>query len=256
MKPFIIGLDIGGTKITGLVFNGRKTVKELTVVTPKKLKGFQNSLKSLLDFLSFKRKIKAVGIGIPGATNDKGMVVYSPNVEYLVGFNLKRFLKSLKYGPVIIENDVNCFALAESFFGQGKKFDSLIGLTLGTGIGGGIIINKKLYRGAHGSAGEPGHTLADFEHDFEYYFQRARNQKDYILIGKLLGKLIANLINLLDPQAIILGGTVAQAKSKIILPAAVREARKYILNPIVRPKVLISNLQNAGALGAALLWHK
>ena len=256
MKPFIIGLDIGGSKISGVVYNGQRVTREMTIATPKNLKGFQNSLKSLLNFLSFKRKIKAMGAGIPGATDDKGMVVYSPNVKYLTGFNLKRFFESLKYRQVIIENDVNCFVLAEKRLGKGKKFKNFIGLTLGTGIGGGIIINKELYRGEHGSAGEAGHMLANFKNDFEFYFQKAKNKKDYLLIGKLLGKLVANLINLLDPQAIILGGTVAQAKSKIILPTAVREAEKYILNPIVRPKVLISNLQNAGALGAALLWHK
>ncbi len=247
-----IGLDIGGTKINGSVFDGKKVVRQKVLVTPKKLKDFRYSLGHLLNFLNADHKIRFVGVGIPGIADKKGVVSYSPNMRYLTGFNIQSFIGSLKY-RCVIDNDAKCFALAESRFGKGRGYRSFIGLTLGTGIGSGIIINKQLYRGANGSAGEAGHMMADANYSYEFYFQKLRHSNKYRKMGIFLGRLFADLINLLDPEVVILGGTVALRQGEKMLPVAIREAKKYILNPKARPELLLSNLKNAGAIGAALL---
>lgn len=250
----IIGLDIGGSKITGIVFDCKKAVKDLTVPTPKNLQGFKRSLKKFLASLLSSETIKAIGAGIPGAIDGKGRVVYAPNMKFLVGFNLIKFCRSFGFKEIKIENDANCFALAEAFLGQGRKLENFIGITLGTGIGGGLVLNGRLHRGVHGSAGEVGHTMADSARTYEFYFQKHRRAKNYHALAKLLGRMFADVYNLLDIEAIILGGSVSKSASRF-LPLAISEARKFILNKQIAPKILISKLKNAGALGAALLFN-
>src|SRR3990167_1179644 len=147
----VIGLDIGASKIAGIIFDGKKAVKDLTIVTPKNLSGFKYSLLKLVKFLSLNAKIK-----------------------FLVGFNLLKLLKSLGTKKAVIENDANCFALAEARIGQGRKLKNFIGITLGTGMGGGLISNGKRYRGMRGSAGEVGHMMANKHQDYEKSFQKLR----------------------------------------------------------------------------------
>lgn len=254
MAKFTIGLDIGGTKITGVVSDGVHVVRELTVATPKTIKEFKLSLVKLLSFLSTGREIFGVGVGVAGIVNSKkGSVTAAPNVKMLSKFNLVSFIKEQGYGSVVIENDANCFALAESVFGKGKIYENFIGITLGTGIGGGIIVNKQLYSGSHGSAGEVGHGMADFKNDSEHYFQKARDKKDMVKMGEVLGLLFANVFNILDIEAIVLGGTVASRHGKQFLPTALKIAKKHVLNKSGFPKVVVSTLKNSAAVGAALL---
>lgn len=253
MAIYTIGLDIGGTKITGVVSDGKNIVRELTVSTPKTKKLFTQSIKKLLEILSTGRQIRSVGVGVAGLVNKSGVVTASPNNKFLQKFPLQKFVKSQGFTQVRVENDANCFALAESVYGKGKQFKNFIGITLGTGIGGGIIVAKKLYAGSHKSAGEAGHVMADFKHDSEHYFQKARDKKDYEKMGEVVGILFANVANLLDVDAIILGGTVAIKNGRLILPTALRTAKKHVLNKTGFPKVIISSLKNGPALGASLL---
>lgn len=249
---YIIGFDIGGSKITGIVFDGRKIVKDLTVATPKNLKGFTKQMKQLVAFLSASKIIKTVGVGIPGGVDKAGRVIYAPNMKFLVGFNLNKFCRALGLRKIKIENDANCFALAEARLGQGRNLKNFVGITLGTGIGGGLISNGRLYSGMHGSAGEVGHMMADEKQTYEFYFQRRCRAKNYHALGKLLGRMFADVYNLLDVGVIVLSGSVVKSASQF-LPSALGEARRHILNRQIKPKILVSRLKNAGALGAALL---
>lgn len=256
MAKYTIGLDIGGTKITGIVSDGKSIVRELTVATPKTKKLFTVSIKKLLDILSTGRQISTVGVGVAGLVNKSGVVTASPNIKYLQKFPLQKFVKSYGFKMVRVENDANCFALAESMYGKGKQFKNFIGITLGTGIGGGIIVGKRLYVGSHKSAGEAGHVMADFKHDSEHYFQKARDKRDYVKMGEVVGVLFANITNLLDVDAIILGGSVALRNGKQMLPHALRTAKKHVLNKSGFPKIIISSLKNGPALGASLLTNE
>lgn len=253
----VIGLDIGGTKITGVVYDGKKIVRQITVATPGNLKDFKDSLSKLVEFLAYGRHIVGVGIGVAGIINhEKYTVQYSPNISYLQYFNFKQFFTLLGYSSLSVENDANCFAYAEAHHGKGKKFKNFVGITLGTGIGAGLVARGKLYRGSHGSAGEAGHTMADFKYDAEHYFQRARDKQDFTFMGEVVGNLFANIMNLLDVDGIVLGGTVATKYHKKFLPPALEHAKKHIMNKAIKPKIVISSLKNAGALGAALLLHQ
>lgn len=253
MEKHVIGLDIGGTKITAIVFDGRKQIKGLTVLTPKKMAVFKSRLKELVEFLAADQAILGIGIGVAGIIDSKrGIVEYSPNLKFINGFNFVEFFAGTKI-KIQVDNDAKCFALAEARFGQGRRFKNFMGLTLGTGIGGGIIMDGQVYRGAHGSAGEVGHMLADSFKTFEQRFQKARDRKDYLKLGKMIGALCADIINLLDVEALILGGTVAKKYHRQFLPRALKEAKQHLLNKKIKPRVLVSKLDNAGALGAALL---
>lgn len=254
MTRNVIGLDVGGTKITGIVHDGKKVVRELTVATPRTLAGFKTQLKKLLDNLSYGKDAQAVGVGVAGIVYpESGNVQFSPNLKFLHNFKFQKFLESLGYERVHVENDANCFAYAELKLGKGREFTDFVAVTLGTGIGAGIIAGGQLYRGAHNSAGEPGHMMADFKYDSEHYFQVARNKRDYKRMGEVIGLLLANIMNVLDVEAIVLGGSISQLYHKQFLPEALKVSKVHILNKQIKLKVAVSTLKNGGALGAAML---
>ena len=254
MAKNIIGLDVGGTKINGIVFDGKKVLRTLNIPTPKSLKEFKHSAQKLVEFLSAGRNIYGLGVGQAGIISpNSGLGVYNPNMKFLLGFNSKKFYEDLGIKKVKLENDANCFALAEAHMGKGKNFKNFIGITLGTGIGGGIIYDKKIYSGSHNGAGEVGHIMADFKHDSEYYYQIHRNRKDFKKLGESVGILFANVINLIDVEAIVLGGSVSTSHSKQFLKFALSTAKKHVVSSGSMPKVVVSNLKFAGAIGAALL---
>jgi len=253
----IIGFDIGGTKVSGIVWDGKKVVKDIKLLTPKTMSEFKITLKEMALFLNQSKKAKKIGVGVAGSIDRKnGTVVNSPNLKIINGFNFKTFFKELKFQEVRVENDANCFALAEARLGQGKNFKNFIGITLGTGIGGGLISQGRIYEGMHGGAGEVGHMPADFNHSYEQLFQRARDKKNYKLLQKTLGNLFVSVTRAIDMEAIILGGSVALKESRKFLPQAMRVLKQKLKHKRLFPKVLISKQKNAGAVGAALLFEK
>lgn len=160
-----IGIDFGGTKIAaGLADQKGKLISKITVKTLKTDNStvIFSQLIEVIETLkkrAGKRKIKAIGMGIPGQVDSKGRIFNMPNVLALVGKNVLSELKKIIKIPVVIENDANAAALAELKYGAGKNLDSFIYITVSTGIGGGIILNKKLYTGANRTAGEIGHMV-------------------------------------------------------------------------------------------------
>ena len=164
---YAIGVDLGGTNIKiGIVTDKGKLIKKTSVKTeaeagPKKvISNIQKGIEEIL--IQNKYKIQGIGIGCPGVVSTKkGIVESAPN---LPGW------KNIKLGPIIknkfdykihLENDANAAAIGELIFGAGKKLESFIMVTLGTGVGGGIVFNKKIFRGEFGAAGEIGHISID-----------------------------------------------------------------------------------------------
>ena len=249
----IIGLDIGGTKISGVVYCGGKIIKELTIVTPKNLTDFKISILKLVDFLSAEIKLSGIGIGMAGQIDKaKGVIVRSPNMGFAKNFNMVKFFNENGYKNVKVDNDANCFTRAELILGQGKALTNFIALTLGTGIGGGIVINKQIYRGLNNSGAELGHIILNGEY-LEAGFQKARDKHNDQHLGVLLGQAFAGFINIFEPQAIILGGGVSTDKKRHFIPLIQKEIKKFIFNEKANTKIIVSKLKNAGALGAALL---
>lgn len=164
-KDVYIGVDVGGMSLkgAGVLFDG--TIIEKTVISTNNQKGnevFEKILKELVTILvnklSENYNIKGIGIGVPGICNiNKLIVEYAPNLK-LEKCDVNKCLSSFNL-PIYISNDANVAALGEARFGAAKEFKDSIFLTLGTGVGGGVIINGKLFEGFEGKGTELGHMV-------------------------------------------------------------------------------------------------
>ncbi len=163
---YYIGVDIGGMSIkTGIVNEkgeiiAKEAFKTLSISPSEQMKKVSDTVNNLLEKTGIKRtEIKGIGVGCPGAINGvKGIVSYSANLKWH-DFNLKSELEKFSGLTVRVGNDADAATLGEFMFGAAKGYSDVVMLTVGTGIGGGIIINKKLYEGSRGMAAELGHTV-------------------------------------------------------------------------------------------------
>lgn len=163
LKKTILGVDIGGTKIAcALVSNGRLVTPIYNDKTPKG----ENILKVVCDFFErFSKKYLIAGIGIStaGMVSDDGRIVGSTgNIPGWEGTKVKEFLQKKYRLPLVVENDANSAAYAEYQIGSSKGANPLLMITLGTGVGGGVVVNGKLVRGAHFAGGEIGHIKLSY----------------------------------------------------------------------------------------------
>lgn len=181
----------------------------------------------------FNESVVGIGIGVPSLVDVKKGVVLNPtNIPSWHKVHLKDILESQFNIPAYINNDANCLALGEKYFGNAKDFENIAGITLDTGMGVGIIINGKLYSGRNAGAGEFC-SIPYREHDYEYYcntqyFERkydlkhevllARARKNdkialalYEMFGTDLGNAIKTIMYALDPDAIVIGGQISEA---------------------------------------------
>ena len=166
---YIISIDTGGTKTLAGVLNTAEGIIA-RIKRPAEIggnsKGYVNSIVEIVNDLIEKtklkkRNIKAVCIGIPGALNPHtGIVSMAPNLG-LINFNIREKLHKKISIPILIENDVNLGALGSHTFGGAKKSVNMMAVFIGTGVGGGLIIDGKIYRGTSYSAGEIGHIILD-----------------------------------------------------------------------------------------------
>ncbi|MFB7266550.1 ROK family glucokinase, partial [Streptomyces nojiriensis] len=153
-----IGVDIGGTKIAAGVVDEEGTILETyKVPTPPTADGVTEAICAAVSEVSSNHTIEAVGIGAAGYVDDKrATVLFAPNINWRHE-PLKDKVEQRIGLPVVVENDANCAAWGEYRFGAGQGHDDVICITLGTGLGGGIIIGNKLRRGRFGVAAEFGH---------------------------------------------------------------------------------------------------
>lgn len=168
-EKYAIGVDLGGTSIKlGIVSNKGKIVRKYSLETladkgPEAvITQIKKGIKELLRE-GKKYKINGIGIGSPGVVSvRKGTVENPPNFNNWKKVNLVKIIEKEFKKKTVIENDANAAAIGELMFRPGKKLDDFIFVTLGTGVGGGIILNGKIFRGETGGAGEIGHTTIDF----------------------------------------------------------------------------------------------
>ena len=152
----VIGIDLGATNIRGAVVTGDTLshIVSARIHSDGTVEDVLNDVYQVVDAL-MDNSIKAIGIGVPSVVDVKEGIVY--DVLYIPSWkevHLKQLLEERYHIPVFVNNDANCFAVGEYHFGKGKGVDSMIGLTLGTGLGAGVIINNKLYAGFNCGAGE------------------------------------------------------------------------------------------------------
>ncbi len=230
----ILGVSFSGnTLLVGKVKNSKLTK---SIIRKIHNKGSEEEI--LAELISaiydvFDDEITGIGIGVPSLVDVKNGIVY--NVQKIPSWrevHLKDILESYFEVKVYINNDANCFAIGEKYFGNAKEYENVLGLIIGTGVGAGIIFKGHLYSGTNCGAGELG-SLPYREHDFEYYcsksyfeikygmkfellLKRALN-KDKIALavfeqyGYDLGNLIKTILYTTDPEIIILGGTISNA---------------------------------------------
>jgi len=168
---YAIGVDLGGTSIKlGIVTNTGKLINKISKRTeaekgPKTvLENIKRGIRELAVTTSKnKLRIEGIGIGCPGVvTPGKGIVENPPNLPGWSKVNVGKIISQEFKKRVHVDNDANAAAIGELTFGSGRKFKSFVMITLGTGVGGGIIMNKKIYHGDFGAAGEIGHISIDY----------------------------------------------------------------------------------------------
>ena len=156
-----IGIDLGGTKTEGILLDDNFEIIERTRVKTNQQEGYSSILdliKNLVDDLRQKTDQKtSLGICTPGSLSKKSGLIKNSNTQCLIGKDLKTDLENIFKHDISIENDANCFALAESKLGVAKNFDVVFGVIMGTGVGGGLIINDHIHNGRTNIAGEWGH---------------------------------------------------------------------------------------------------
>lgn len=291
---YSIGIDVGGTKISaGLVYSN-KIIKKIKIPTERE-KGKNKVIKNILKSISLvsdkieKKKIEKIGIGLAGPINhEKGILEIAPNIEGLKNFPVKKVIEKVTGIKTIVENDAKCNAYAQSKY---FKCKNLLCFTLGTGVGGGIIIDGKIYHGMD-YAGELGHMVIDYrgpkcscgnngcleeycsgrsiERLAKKYFGRIIDpltvqrmaesgnkiaMQIYSEFGTYLGIGLANYVNIFNPEIIVIGGGIGRAY-KLFLPEAIKEMKKRAFKvSSSKVKVLPSKLEvdEAGIIGASLL---
>ena len=163
MKNRVVGIDIGGTNLRAALINKNGNIIKRLSIPSGADKGIDLVVENLGNLIAEIRKgegVDGLGVGIPGIIDSaKGIVTQAPNILHVHNFPFRDVLMA-KIGkdiPVFVENDANCAALGELWMGAGENVNSLVLLAIGTGLGGGIILNRKLWRGTDGMAGEVGH---------------------------------------------------------------------------------------------------
>ena len=302
MGPVVIGVDLGGTNLRTALVSQNGDVADKVKEPTRASDGHAKVVRKLIENIKLQQdralrdgiKIAAVGVGAPGVIHaETGVVVKSPNFPDWNNLPLKKELEIALALPVSIENDANAAALGEQWRGAGRGLASMIFLTLGTGVGGGIVLDGRIWPGADGMAGEIGHMtiipdgrkcgcgnigclemyassrgiVMTYQErsarlqviTSEEIYQAARDG-DALAgdvmndMGRLLGIGIANLINIFNPEMIVIGGGVKDAWP-LFMEAVREEIKKRAFEyPAARTQIVPSVLgDDAGMIGAAAL---
>ena len=269
-----IGVDLGGTKIkAGTRKNDNITDIQFALLRDKdSLESTLNQLKALIASL-INPDVKGIGIGVPSVVDvEKGIVYDVVNIPSWKKVELKDILEEEFKLPVAVNNDANCFALGEHKFGKAKAFRNVIGITIGTGLGAGVIVNNELYNGSNCGAGEIG-MLSYLDENYEHYcsssffdvihqtnaletFKKAEAGDATALsvwseFGGHIGNALKAVVYAFDPDAIVLGGSIAKAYA--YFSQAMMDALQDFAYPqsIKKLKILKSENEDITLLGAS-----
>ena len=284
-----LGIDLGGTKTEAVLID-----ENLKVINKKRIQTPQNNYQKILDSITslvneISKNVENYSIGIctPGAISKQTGVIKNSNTQCLIGKSFQEDLEQNLNQKISMENDANCFAMAEATMGAAKDFDLVFGVILGTGVGGGIVIDKKLYPGRTNIGGEWGHHTLHREGN-SCYCGKCGCVETYIsgpalenqwkkLTGesKILPEIImdldnengkkwkneflenfgyglANVIDILDPDAVVLGGGLSNID--FLYTEGKESVHSKVFSDLVDTPILKNQLgDSAGVFGACML---
>ena len=289
-----IGIDLGGTKIEGIVLD--KNLSEIfrKRISTEQEKGYEKILENIAGLYKdlcdhIKNKPHTFGIGTPGAISSRTGLMKNSNTICLNGRTFKVDLENKLSRKILIENDANCFAMAEAIKGAGKGKKIVFGVIMGTGCGGGIVYQGKVVTGRQSIAGEWGHMSID-PHGPDCYCGKKGCVETYISGGGIenrykdltgvkislvdimkkyrsrdpdaikiildffenFGRSLSNLINILDPDIIVLGGGLSNIDE--LYTSGIDQVKKYIFNDSLETEIVKNQYgDSAGVWGAALI---
>lgn len=316
MSEFFLGVDLGGTKILTAVSDKEGNILARAKLPTRAVEGQKRVINNIIFTIEKvlneaeleKKDIVRIGIGSPGPLNTKEGIIYENANLPWKNVHIVKIIEDLTGIPVVLENDANAAALGEKWFGAGKEADDMVYVTISTGIGGGIIINKKVYHGINDIAGEVGHIIIDPEGPvcgcgrrgcFEALAsgtavnrmgkEAVKNQQKTVLLeltennpeninggiiaeaarmgdkvaqeiwnktGYYLGMGLTNLLHILNPPLLVLGGGVMNAGELIINPmkkSLKQFAYESVINSTeIRLAVLGDDVGVKGAVAVAL----
>ena len=293
-----IGIDLGGTKIEGIVVDDNyKTIARKRIPT-NQASGYDSILESIKIlcmqlaaktsvFTQESTKFTSIGVCTPGALSLDSGLIKNSNTQCLIGKDLQNDLKNILHQDVSIENDANCFALAEAKLGVGKDYDVVFGVIMGTGVGGGIIINGKIHHGRTNIAGEWGHNCLHNEGNncycgnkgcVETYISGPALEKNWHQLSGLnqslpeiiqnsdnpnfdtwkniflenFGSALANVVDILDPDMIVLGGGLSNID--FLYDEGKNLIYEKVFSDTINTPIVKNELgDSAGVFGACLL---
>ncbi|MBI4540700.1 MAG: ROK family protein [Gemmatimonadetes bacterium] len=321
-KRWIVGVDIGGTNVTVgvLPLDGGELLASRTLptephrgapfVVDRVVRMIEDAMREVLEVHGGdRREFAGVGIGSPGPLNRKtGTVINTPNLGWR-NFPLRDLISNAVGLPATLDNDANCATYGEWWMGAGRDVDTLVGLTLGTGIGGGVVLHGEIFHGVSDAAGEIGHMTIDLTgrrckcgnygcleayasgpaiaaRAVEGIERGAESMLAELVDGHLeritaatvyeavvredayanevmretatfLGAGIANIINILNPGAIVIAGGVTRAGDHLFVPLRVEVRRRAFRSAAEACQILPAALpETAGVIGAAGVFKK
>ena len=285
-----IGIDLGGTKTEGVLVDEEFQVIERKRVPTNQNNGYESILETIQDLVSDLKKNNektSIGVCTPGALSKESGLIKNSNTQCLIGKDLKNDLEKILDQEISIENDANCFALAEARLGAAKNLETVFGVIMGTGVGGGLVIDGKIHTGRTNIAGEWGHHCIKPNGNDCYCVRKGcvetyisgpalekkwneltnqnisvtdivkNSQEDAYKTWKNeflenFGLSMANVIDILDPDAIVLGGGLSN------IPFLYDEGKDLVYQNVFSDTVDTPILQNqlgdsAGVFGACIL---
>ena len=286
-----IGIDLGGTKIEAIIIDDQFQVIDRKRIPTLRDEGYDAIINRIIDLSKEMIGIGdidgPIGICTPGTIEAKTGLLKNSNTVCLIGKPIQQDMEDALGIPVLMENDANCFALAEATIGAAKKYDVVFGVILGTGCGAGIVMNKKIHRGANAIAGEWGHhTLypggrscyCGNQGCTESYISGTALESEWkeltgefatvtdVIDNKMyeahpewkenfmmnFGRALSNVIDILDPDAIVMGGGLS--KVDLLYTEGMQAVYKESFSEVVRTPIIKNKLGDSGGVfGAAMI---
>ena len=289
-----IGIDLGGTKIEGVLLSSDNKIIERKRIHTKQEEGYESIIHRIVKLIKNIKSISIkdcqIGICTPGALDIETGILKNSNTVCLIGKPIKEDLESELKCSIAIDNDANCFAMAEALLGSGKNYETVFGVIMGTGVGGGLVLNRKIHHGRLFIAGEWGHQVL-YPNGRDCYCNKKgcvetylsgpslekeweKNSNEFLPLKKIIelydnrpndnytkwkneflsnfGIALSNVINIIDPDVVVLGGGLSNIN--FLYSEGILSVQKNIFSNKTDTPIVSNKLgDSAGVFGAALL---